>query len=233
MDGPVAIITGAGRGIGRAVAVELGALGYRLTLVSRNQDELNETARLAGNGIVVVADVKQPEDVQQIIESTVQEYDGIDAIVHCAGLAPVRSIGQMTVEEWREVIDTNLSSAFYLCRSAWHIFERQKSGVVVNLSSEASRDPFPGFAAYGAAKAGVNLFGLLAAREGQKIGVRVHTIAPAAVETAMFRGIMTDEQYSREKTLSPADVAKVIVQCIRGELCYSSGEVIYLHKVVE
>jgi NAD(P)-dependent dehydrogenase (short-subunit alcohol dehydrogenase family) len=233
MDGPVAIITGAGRGIGRAVAVELGAAGYRLTLVSRNQDELHETARLAGGGLIVVGDVKQPDNVQQIIESTVQQYDAIDAIVHCAGMAPVRSIGQMTVEEWHEVIDTNLSAAFYLCRSAWHIFERQRGGVVVNLSSEASRDPFPGFSAYGAAKAGVNLFGLSAAREGQKIGVRVHTIAPAAVETAMFRGIMTEAQYSREKTLSPADVAKVIVQCIRGELCYASGEVIYLHKVCE
>ena len=168
MDGPVAIITGAGRGIGRAVAVELGAAGYRLTLVLRNQDELNETARLAGGGLVVVADVKRPDDVQQIVEGTVQQYDGIDAIVHCAGIAPVRSIGQMTVEEWHDVINTNLSAAFYLCRSAWHIFERQHSGVVVNVSSEAARDPFPGFAAYGAAKAGINLFGLSAAREGQK-----------------------------------------------------------------
>lgn len=233
MDGPVAIITGAGRGIGRAAAVELWTAGYRLTLVSRNQDELNETARLAGGGMVVVADVKQPDNVQQIIDSTVQQYDGIDAIVHCAGIAPVRSIGQMTIEEWRDVIDTNLSAAFYLCRSAWHIFERQRSGVIVNVSSEASRDPFPGFAAYGAAKAGVNLFGVSAAREGQKIGVRVHTIAPAAVETAMFRGIVTEEQYPREKALSPADVAKIIVQCVRGELCYASGEVIYLHKVCE
>jgi len=233
MDGPVVIITGAGRGIGRAAAVELGALGYRLTLVSRNQDELAETARLAGGGLLVVADVREPDEVHHVFESTMQTYDGLDAIVHCAGLAPVRSIGEMTIEEWRDVIDTNLSSAFYLAHAAWRIFERQRSGVIVNISSQAARDPFPGFAAYGAAKAGLNLFGLSAAREGQKIGVRVHTIAPAAVETAMFRGIVPEAQYPREKALAPADVARVIVQCVKGELAHTSGEVIYIHKVCE
>jgi NAD(P)-dependent dehydrogenase (short-subunit alcohol dehydrogenase family) len=102
--------------------------------------------------------------------------------------------------------------------------------VVVNVSSAAARDPFPGFAAYGAAKAALNLFGLSAAREGLKIGVRVHTIAPGAVETAMFRQIMTPEQYSADLTLKPEDVATIIAQCVAGELRYTSGEVIYVHK---
>ncbi len=102
----------------------------------------------------------------------------------------------------------------------------------MNISSEASRDPFPGFAAYGAAKAGVNLLGRSAAREGQEFGVRVHTIAPAAVETGMFRQILSHDQYPSEKTLSPEDVARVIVQCVRGDLAHTSGEVIYLHKTL-
>ena len=76
----------------------------------------------------------------------------------------------------------------------------------------------------------MNLVGRSAAREGQKIGVRVHTIAPAAVETAMFRQILSAEQYPTEKTLSPADVARVIAQCVTGELSHTSGEVIYMHK---
>lgn len=233
-DAPVAIITGAGRGIGRAAAVELASAGYRLTLVSRNEDELNETARLVGGGLVAVADVRRPDEIQQVVDGTLQHYgDRLDAIVHCAGLAPVRSIAEMSVDEWRDVMETNLSATFYLCRSAWPVFARQGRGVVVNLSSFAARDPFPGFAAYGAAKAGVNLFGLSAAREGQRIGVRVHTIAPAAVETSMFRGILSQEQYPPEKALAPADVARVIADCVTGALCYTSGEVIYLRKVVE
>jgi 3-oxoacyl-[acyl-carrier protein] reductase len=234
MDAPVAIITGAGRGIGRATAIELAAAGYRLTLVSRNEEQLNETARLIDGGLVAAADVRSPDEIQQVVEGTLQHFgDRLDAVVHCAGIAPVRSIAQMPPEEWRDVIETNLSAAFYLCRSAWPVFERLGGGVVVNVSSFAARDPFPGFAAYGAAKAGLNLFGLSAAREGQPIGVRVHTIAPAAVETSMFRALLTEEQFPPDKALLPADVARIIVGCVRGELCYTSGEVIYLRKVVE
>ena len=232
MNGPVAVITGAGRGIGRATAIELSAAGYRLGLVSRNKEELAETARLVGGGQVLPADVTHADEIDRAISGTIEAYNRIDAIIHCAGVAPVRSIGQMTPAEWRDVIETNLSAAFYLCRAAWPVFQRQGAGVVVNLSSEAARDPFDGFAAYGAAKAALNLFGRSAAREGQKIGVRVHTIAPAAVETRMFRKIMGEEQYPAAKTLSPADVARVIARCLNGELKYTSGEVIYVHKVL-
>ena len=229
---PVALITGAGRGIGRAAAIELAGAGYELTLVARNPTDLAETARLAGRGSIYTLDVTDADGVENCVNATVFEHGRLDAIVHCAGLAPVKAIDEMTVAQWREILETNLSAAFYLCRAAWPQFKRQKSGVVVNISSEASRDPFSGFAAYGAAKAGVNLFSRSAAREGQAFGVRVHTIAPAAVETEMFRQILTTEQYPPEKTLSPEDVARIILQCVRGDLAHTSGEVIYLHKTL-
>jgi NAD(P)-dependent dehydrogenase (short-subunit alcohol dehydrogenase family) len=232
MDQPVAIITGAGRGIGRAAAVELARRGYRLSLLSRTIDELQQTAKLAApaEALPFAADISRYTDVLAAVATTISRFGRIDAIVHCAGLAPVVSIAEMAVEDWHAVIDTNLSAAFYLCKAAWRIFQRQNSGVVVNVSSMAARDPFPGFGAYGAAKAGINILGLSAAREGQKIGVRVHTIAPGAVETAMFRKIMTPQQYSRDLTLKPEDVATIIAQCVTGELRYTSGEVIYVHK---
>lgn len=233
MGEAVAVITGAGRGIGRAVAVELAKMGYALALAARNADELQQTIELAkakGRAIAVPTDVTQPVEVERLVRSADERFGRIDAVVHCAGLAPVRPIVEMSVDEWHAVIDTNLSAAFYLCKSAWPIFERQKGGVVVNVSSASSRDPFGGFAAYGAAKAGLNLFGLSAAREGEKIGVRVHTVAPGAVETTMFRQIATPEQYPTEKTLAPVDVAKVIVQCINGDLRHTSGEVIWMHR---
>ncbi|HXE54245.1 MAG TPA: SDR family oxidoreductase [Tepidisphaeraceae bacterium] len=232
MADSVALITGAGRGIGRATAIELSSLGYKLALLARGEAELSETARVANGALCVPADVTDPIAVELAVRKTVETYGGLDAIVHCAGVAPVRGIDQMSVEEWREVIETNLSSAFYLCRAAWPTFRQQNRGVVVLLSSESSRDPFDGFAAYGAAKAGLNLFGRSAAREGQQIGVRVHVIAPAAVETGMFRQILSREQYPTENTLQPADVARVIVQCVQGDLKYSSGEVIYMHKTM-
>ena len=237
MDEAVAVITGAGRGIGRATAIELARAGFRLALASRNASELEATLRAAGAGpraagIVVPTDVTKADEVDRLVRATVDRLGRIDAAVHCAGLAPVRTITEMSVDEWRAVIDTNLSAAFFLCSSAWPVFERQRAGVVVNVSSFAARDPFPGFAAYGAAKAGVNLFGLAAAREGEKIGIRVHTVAPAAVETAMFRQILTEEQYPADKTLAPEDVAKTIAQCVTGQLKYTSGEVIYVRRTM-
>lgn len=235
MNHPVAVITGAGRGIGRAVSVELAHRGYALALAARNETELLATLSIAeatDRGIAVPGDVSQAEQVDRLIDGAVDRFGRVDAVVHCAGFAPVRSIEQMSPAEWREVIDTNLSAAFYLARAAWPVFRRQGGGVLVNVSSLASRDPFPGFAAYGSAKAGLNLFGLSAAREGHPAGIRVHTIAPGAVETDMFRKLMTPEQYPKDQTLDPADVARTVAACVTGELKFTSGEVIYVHRTV-
>lgn len=228
---PVAILTGAGGGIGRAIAMELSQEGYRLALVGRRRETLEETAEvLSGESLVLPSDVSDAEQIAQTVEDTVNAFGRLDAAIHNAGLAPVRTVEEMTPQEWRAVIDTNLSAAFYLARAAWPTFRKQRDGVIVNISSFSSRDPFPGFAAYGAAKAGVNLLGLALGREGREHGIRVHTIAPAAVETPMFRQIMTTEQFPTEQTLAPEDVARVVAQCVTGDLRHTSGEVIFLQR---
>ena len=233
MPEPVAVITGAGRGIGRATAVELAGAGYRVVLAGRDRESLEETLHaIGGRGLAMPTDVTRPAEVGRLIAAALDAFGRVDALVNNAGLAPVRSVKEMTPEEWRAVIDTNLSAAFYATRAAWPAFERQGRGVVVNISSAAARDPFAGFAAYGAAKAGLTLFGLAAAREGAPVGIRVHTIAPGAVETGMFRQIRTADEWPADKTLDPADVARVVLQCVRGDLRHASGEVIYLSKTV-
>ena len=237
---PVAIITGASRGIGRATAATLAGLGYRLALLARSESDLRETARLTSASservLLVPADVSDPTQAESAITQTIAQFGRLDALVNVAGLAPVRSIADTSVDEWRAVLDTNLSAAFYLTKFAWPHLKAaatpERHSTIVNISSLASRDPFPGFAAYGAAKAALNIFGLVAAREGQADGIAVHTIAPGAVETAMFRQIMTPDQYSPDKTLTPEAVADVIAQCVTGRLAHTRGEVIYLHKTL-
>jgi NAD(P)-dependent dehydrogenase (short-subunit alcohol dehydrogenase family) len=231
MSGPVAIVTGAARGIGRAIAAELRRADYEVVLVARTKNDLDEAARDIG-GIALPSDVTKPAEVEAVVAETLKRFGRIDAIVNSAGMAPVVAVKDMSIDRWRAVIDTNLSAAFYLARAAWPTFEKQKGGVIVHISSMAARDPFPGFAAYGAAKAGLNLFGLALAREGQPINVRVHTVAPGSVETAMFRGIMSAEQWPTDKTLDPAEVARVVAACIHGDLRHTSGEVIYVHKTL-
>ena len=233
LSGQVAAITGAARGIGKAIAAELKRGGYDVVLTSRTKKELDDAAREVGGGAVAFpADVTKPPEVDALVAEALGRFGRIDAVVNNAGLAPVVPVKDMSIDRWRAVIDTNLSAPFYLSRAVWPTFEKQKSGVIVNISSLAARDPFPGFAAYGAAKAGLNLFGLALAREGQPINVRVHTVAPGAVETAMFRSILSAEQWPAEKTLDPAQVARVVAQCIHGDLRHTSGEVIYVHKTL-
>jgi len=238
MSEPVALVSGASRGIGRATAVALARLGYRLILLARGREELEESARLAGapDSLCLPGDVTDPEHVRSVVHVAVDRFGRLDALVNVAGLAPVASIEEMTIEQWRNVIDTNLSAVFYLTKYAWpHLKVAARTfgqSAIVNVSSLASRDPFAGFAAYGAAKAGLNIFDLVAAREGQGDGIAVHTIAPGAVETEMFRKLMTREQYPPEKTLRPEEVAAVIAQCVSGQLRHTQGEVIYLHKTL-
>jgi 3-oxoacyl-[acyl-carrier protein] reductase len=232
MNDRVAIITGAGRGIGRATAIELSRRKYRLALVSRTAAELEETARVCapGSAEVFPADVSRADQVDQLIEGINTKFGRIDAVVHSAGAALLRSVEELSPADWQKMIDTNLSAVVYLGRRLWPIWRRQNGGVMVNISSAAARDPFAGLGPYGAAKAGVNLLGLALAREGAPINVRVHTVAPAATETVMLRSLISAEQLPTEKTLDPVEVARVIVQCVCGDLACTSGEVIYVKK---
>lgn len=230
---PVALITGAGRGIGRASAIALSNAGYDCVLVSRTKSDLEEVrSQLKTDSIAIVCDVSQSSEVNRAVEETLSRFGRLDAVVNNAGVAPLLPIETMSDELWHSVIDTNLSSTFYFTRAAWPTMVKQKSGVIVNISSEAARDPFTGFAAYAAAKAGVNLFTLATAQEGAAHNIRVHAVGPAATETTMFRKLMSEDQFSRDNTLDPMAVAAVVVQCVCGSLAHASGEVIYLHKTV-
>ncbi len=231
MTKPVAIITGAGRGIGRAAAIELSQCGYQLVLVSRNKAELRETAKLSDkNALIAPADVAAVGQIRGVVAKTLEAFGRIDAVVNNAGYAPVRSIESITDDEWQSILDVNLSAAVWMCKAVWATFRKQNRGVIVNISSKASADPFTGLGLYGSAKAALNVLGLSLAREGEAIGVRVHTIAPGAVETAMLRTILTPEQYPTQNTLSPAEVASVIADCVTGSPPQPSGEVIWLTK---
>jgi 3-oxoacyl-[acyl-carrier protein] reductase len=231
MKKSVAIVTGASRGIGLATARELAARGYRLSLVARSEADLKKAVEFCPGALIVQADVSREADADRVVSQTLESMGRVDALVNNAGLAIMKPIDQFTADEWHATIDVNLSAAFFLCRNLWPIWRRQGGGgVVVNVSSMAARDPFAGFAAYAAAKAGLNILGQALASEGAEIGVRVHTVAPGATETAMLRSLFSEEQFESSKTMAPEDVARIIVQCVCGDLKYTSGQVIYVQK---
>jgi NAD(P)-dependent dehydrogenase (short-subunit alcohol dehydrogenase family) len=230
MSKSIALITGAGRGIGRATAIELARRGYQLLLTARTKSELAETAKLAGNATILPGDVTSPKHAMRLISKAIALGGRLEVLVNNAGYAPTFSIEKMPLDEWDKILATNLSAVLYLCKFAWPILVKQKSGVIVNISSVASRDPFPGLGAYGAAKAALNLFSLDLARQGKPHGIRVHALALGAVETRMLRKLVTKRELPSEHTLDPAEVAAKIYSCISQPRRHTSGEVVYLQK---
>lgn len=225
----IAIVTGAGSGIGRRVAVSLGACGYCVVLVSRSRDKLEETAELVdAESFVYPADLSKAKAAEALVEDVLASFGRVDALVNVAGCAELLSIDQITPGNWRRTVDVNLSAAVLLTAALWPTFKAQRSGVVVNVSSIASIDPFPGFSIYAAAKVGLNMFTRCTAQEGEAIGVRAVSVAPGAVETPMLRSMFDEDVIGRDKTLSPDEVAAVICGCVTGKRVFENGETLVL-----
>jgi NAD(P)-dependent dehydrogenase (short-subunit alcohol dehydrogenase family) len=225
---PVAIITGAGSGIGRAAARLLAQKGYDLALVGRRAEPLRETASLAGRGLVVEADITDAAACQRVISTTEEAFGRIDALVNNAGAAPLAPIEKSTPSLIREAFDINALGPAFLIYFAWPVFARQKRGCIVNISTMGTIDPFQGFFAYAAAKASVNLMARSCAKEGKAKGIRAFAIAPGAVETAMLRSNFPERMLPASKTLPPEGVAQVILDCLEGRRDAENGGVIVL-----
>jgi NAD(P)-dependent dehydrogenase (short-subunit alcohol dehydrogenase family) len=197
LDGQVAIVTGASRGIGRAVAQELSEWGASVVVNYFQSQEPAEALvkQITGNGgkaIAVRAGVGHPDDVQSLVEKTLDEFGQVDILVNNAGVNRDRTLRRMAVEEWQEVINTDLNSAFY-CLSAVlpHMVERQY-GRIINMSSIIGQMGNVGQSNYAAAKAGLIAFTKSAAQELARFNITVNAMCPGFIETDMVIAL-TDE----------------------------------------
>jgi NAD(P)-dependent dehydrogenase (short-subunit alcohol dehydrogenase family) len=225
---PVALITGAGSGIGRAAAIELAGRGWRLVLVGRQRAPLEETAELADTECALApGDITREGDCRAMIAAATDGLGGLDALVNNAGWAPHLPIDQTTPDIIADAFAVNAIGPAMLIQLAWPIFVRQGSGVIVNMSTLGTQDPFEGFFAYAAAKSAVNSMTRSCAKEGAAHGIRAFAIGPGAVETAMLRGIFGDS-IPPENCLAPEVVATVIAECICGEREGDNGSVIWM-----
>lgn len=234
---PVAVITGAGSGIGRATALALGARGWRVVLAARTEGALRETADLVRKGapgapdpIVIPTDVAEPDQVRALIDRAHAGAGRLDALVNNAGLATLLPIAKTDERAFLESLQVNSVAPALAILRAWPHFAAQRSGCVVNVSTMGTSDPFPGFFAYAAAKASVNLMARSCALEGKSIGVRAFAVAPAAVETPMLRSLFDLRTVPSKACLTPEDVARVIVDCVLGQRDADNGKTIFLAR---
>lgn len=228
-DGPVALITGAGTGIGRAAAVMLAGAGYRVALVGRRLEKLQKTAGMLPPNWphrCIQADIGTMQHARDVVDEAVGHFGRLDVLVNNAGCAPKLPIEEHTPEVIDETYRINALAPAYTISRAWSIFQRQKSGCIINISTLGTFDPFPGFFAYAPSKAAVNVMAKCCANEGKRFGIRAFAIAPAAVETKLLRSIIPETVIPREKAMAPERIAEVILQCVRGERDEENGGVI-------
>lgn len=232
MPNSTCIITGATRGIGRATALRFAADGWNVVIAARHAEALEQTAEAVveagGSCLPLATDVGRPAEVRRLVTTAHERFGRIDVLVNNAGVAPLGTIDEITPEAFDQVYEVNIAAIYHATRAVWPLMQDQGGGLIVNLSSLASVDPFRGFAVYGASKAWVNLFSQAMAAEGRPHGIRVFAVAPGAVETELMRSAFPD--FPVDKALAPDDVAAVIASLWNAGLSPCSGQTLFVRK---
>ncbi|AEJ39407.1 3-oxoacyl-(acyl-carrier-protein) reductase [Sulfobacillus acidophilus TPY] len=229
----VALVTGASRGIGRAIAVRLAEAGIRVAVNYRGQAEAaQETAALieakGSESLLLPADVSRQDEAQQLIDSVVERWGRLDILVNNAGITRDTLLLRMRSEDWADVIQTDLSSVFYCTRAAAKPMVKQRYGRIVNISSIAGILGNAGQANYAAAKAGIIGFSRAVARELASRNITVNVVAPGIIDTDLTQGMSKPayqalvEQVPLGRAGRPEDIADAVWYFIQAD--YVTGQ---------
>ena len=206
-------MTGGSRGIGLATARVLLGQGASVVITGTTQSHLDAAAESLGNTdrvLPIRADVRKYQEVETAFADASARFGGIDVLVNNAGVGVFRPVADMTVEEWHQVVDTNLTGVFYCCRAALPIMKQRGGGWIINVSSLASRNAMVNGAAYCASKSALNAFSESLMQEVRYEGIRVAYVLPGSVNTGF--GSLTNTK--SDWALSPDDVAQVVSDLI-------------------
>jgi NAD(P)-dependent dehydrogenase (short-subunit alcohol dehydrogenase family) len=216
------LVTGAGRGIGRALALAFGEKGWSVTLLARTQAELAavaaEVEERGGRALAVVGDVSREGDAQAAVQQAVQAFGPPGCVVNNAGIFRTAPLLETTAELWHAVLAANLTGVFHVTRAAVRaMLEQDAGGFVVNVSSVAGKKGFPGSSAYCASKFGVLGFSEAIREELRSTGIRVIAVCPGQVDTRAWDSSGLDLEalgIDRRRMMQPQDVAAVVVQAV-------------------
>jgi NAD(P)-dependent dehydrogenase (short-subunit alcohol dehydrogenase family) len=226
LAGRTAIITGAGRGIGRGIALAYAAEGARVALVSRNSDELNELAteiaQAGGEAIVTPCDVRDSAAVNAVVAEVVAHWGTVDALVNSAGIPMVSPTTELSDESWQRALDINVNGTFFFCRAAGAVMVANGFGTIVNIGSLHSFQGIPMRAAYAASKGAVLQFTRSLATEWAPHGVRVNCISPGWIRTPLQDSLVAQGKLDRAPIIARTPIRRV------GEVSDIAGPAVFL-----
>lgn len=236
LEGKVAVVTGASRGIGQAIAYKLAEQGAQLALCSRSEASLAETlSTLTERGVKVkgfAVDVSAADSVKGMVDEVVKEFGQVDILVNNAGITRDGLLMRMSDEDWDMVIDTNLRSAFYFARALARPMMKKKTGSIINIASVVGLMGNPGQANYSASKGGLIALTKSLAKELASRNIRANAVAPGFIETSMTDEL-TDEARQNLLNLipmakfgSPEEIANVVAFLASDDSSYITGQVL-------
>ncbi len=238
LSGQTALVTGASRGIGKAIALVLGQAGAKVACIARNEEKLRETAdaiaSAGGTAVVYACNVTDSAAVQKVVDAVVEDWDQLDIVVNNAGITRDTLIPRMSDEDWDDVISTNLRSVFLFTRAASLVMMRSRSGRIINISSVSGIMGNPGQSNYSASKAGIIGLTRSVARELGSRKVTVNAICPGFIATEMTDALgpaVQDEVKKRvpAKRLGKAEeIADAVLYLASDSAAYVTGQILTL-----
>ena len=239
LRGKTAIVTGAGKGIGKAVAIKLAHLGAKVVInYSSSSVEAEKTANdiiaNGGNAIAVKANVSIYSEIEALVQQTMDQFGSVDVLVNNAGITRDTLIMKMTEQDWDDVLDINLKGAFNCTKAVTRIMMKQRSGRIVNVTSIVGVTGNPGQVNYTASKAGMIGMTKSTAKELASRGITCNAVAPGFIQSDMTDKLSDSlkEEYMKNIPLkrfgTPDDVANVIAFLVSDEAKYMTGQVLHI-----
>jgi len=239
LNDKVALVTGSGRGIGRAIALGLAEAGAHIVLTSRTLEEITQVAKeieaIGRRALPIVTDVSHSESVQTLVKKTLSVFEKIDILVNNAGISPFwKRVEDLAEEEWDQVLDINLKGVFLCSREVGKaMIAQQKGGSIINIASISGLIGTSHISAYSVSKAGVMQLTRVLATEWAKQRIRVNAIAPGWVHTQMSEGVLAHEKIAQEllahvplrRAAQPEEMAGMAIYLASDAASFVTGQV--------